>query len=87
MASSVASMRVIGATFQSVEAAEAARGDLELTLALAPGTFRWAFLGDRGEPDDGRPLLAGSVGDASAPRVLEIVARHGGSVVADVRGV
>jgi hypothetical protein len=76
---------MLGATFLTVEAAEAARAELERALALTPGTFRRATLGDRGQPDDGRPLLAGVVSDAAASRAHEIVREHGGVLVADVR--
>ena len=78
-------MRMLGATFATVDAAETARVDLEHALALPPGTFRRATLGDRGQPEDGRPLLAGIVPDTHVSRAHEILRQHGGMLVADVR--
>jgi hypothetical protein len=77
-------MRVLGATFPTAEAADAARGELERSLSLPAGTFRRGTLGELGTSGQDHPLLAGRVEDRLVHGAQEILRRHGGRLVADV---
>ena len=77
-------MRVLAAAFQRRSIAEAVKQALDYGLGLGSGLFRFASLGNAGDPDGPDALLAGRFEDESRPAVLAALTGAGGTVVIDI---
>ena len=75
-------MYLVGARFESLEAANAAIAELREHVSVEPGEIGLRPLGSLhyDEPARGQ-VVAGRFGHRDVPAVLEIVARHGGEIV------
>ena len=75
-------MYLVGARFESLEAANAAIAELREQIPVEPGEIGLRPLGSLryDEPPRGQ-VVAGRFGPRDVDAVLEIVARHGGEIV------
>ena len=75
-------MYLVGARFESLEAANAAVAELREHVSVEPGEIGLRPLGSLhyDEPARGQ-VVAGRFGHRDVPAVLEIMGRHGGEIV------
>lgn len=75
-------MYLVGARFESLEAANAAIAELRQRMHVEPGEIGLRPLGSLHYEEPARGLvLAGRFGSREVPGVLEIIDRHGGEIV------
>ena len=75
-------MYLVGARFESLEAANAAIAELRQQTGVEPGEIGLRPLGSLSYDEPARGLVvAGRFGSGDVPGVLEIIDRHGGEVV------
>jgi len=75
-------MYLVGARFESIEAANAAISELRQQISVEPGEIGLRPLGSLRYDEPARGLVvAGRFGYRDVDAVLEIIARHGGEIV------